>query len=532
MGGALQDSTVVPEKEKAPSKSVAVIDVGTTSIRMAIAQIGGPEEIKVMEQLEQAVNLGKDTFTQGVIQKTTTEECVQALMCFQKVIREYKIDEEKNIRAVATSAVREASNRDAFLDRIYIATGIEVEAVEEAEVPRLMYLTIASSLNPDSRPLDSNCLIVEVGGGSTEMLLIQSGNVVFSHTYGLGSFRMRQMLESYGAPISSRKVIMENYIDRTVAQMRHEVSFQEPPEIMVLGGDARFAANQLLPNWNPEELARIRLSAVSRLTDKMLEMSVDELVRQYQLSYSAAESLGPALLTHVILGRSLKVKQLLVSNLTLRDGLLREMTEKAGEKDIFREQTIQSALELGRKFNYDEPHALHVADLSRTIFQNLQEEHNLSRRYELLLTVAAILHEIGIFIDVKAHHKHSMYLIRNSELFGLSPKDVLLVALLARYHRRATPRNTHEGYGDLDRASRIVVSKLAAILRVADALDQSHSQRLKDIQCGMENGSFEISVQWASDLSLEQMSLSHKGTLFEEVYGMQVRLRGTKVDPI
>ena len=532
MNGAPQESKVVSEMERISSKSVAVIDVGTTSIRMAIAQIGGPGGIKIMEQLDQAVNLGKDTFTLGAIQKTTAEECVQTLMSFKKVIREYQIDEEKNIRAVATSAVREASNRDAFLDRLYIATNIEVEAVEEAEVPRLMYLTVASSLNSESKPLNSDYLIVEVGGGSTEILLIQSGSVVFSHTYGLGSFRLRQMLESYGAPISSRKEIMENYIARTVGQLRNEVSLKEPPDIIVLGGDVRFAANRLLSDWNPGKLARIRLSSVSRLTDKVLAMSVDDLVSQYQLSYPAAESLGPALLTHLILGRSLRVKELLVSNLTLRDGLLEEMTENREGKDMFREQTIRSAIELGRKFNFDEPHALHVANLCTAIFQSLQGEHNLDQRYELILKVAAILHEIGTFIDLKGQHKHSMYLIRNSYLFGISPKDLILVALLARYHRGATPRNTHEGYANLDRMSRIVVSKLAAILRVADALDQSHNQRLKDLQCSRGNGCFEITALCASDLSLEQISLSQKGTLFDEVYGMEVRLRGAKVDAI
>jgi exopolyphosphatase/guanosine-5'-triphosphate,3'-diphosphate pyrophosphatase len=182
-------------------------------------------------------------------------------------------------------------------------------------------------------------------------------------------------------------------------------------------------------------------------------------------------------------------------------------------------------MDLGRKFNYDEAHAAHVAQLCSTLFNRLKEEHQLSPRYEVILQVAALLHEIGLFVSNRSYHKHSLYLIRNSELFGLGKKDLLLAALVARYHRRASPQPTHEGYAMLDRDERVAVAKMAAILRVADALDESRSQRIHEIQTEREGDRLVISVPMVEDLSMENLALKQSGGLFEETFGTPVLLR-------
>jgi exopolyphosphatase/guanosine-5'-triphosphate,3'-diphosphate pyrophosphatase len=183
---------------------------------------------------------------------------------------------------------------------------------------------------------------------------------------------------------------------------------------------------------------------------------------------------------------------------------------------------------LGRKFNFDEAHSMRVAHLCRQLFRALQEDHHLEPRYEVILYIAAVLHEIGLFISNASHHKHSLYIINNSEIFGLSRKDVRLVALVARYHRRASPKPNHPYYATLDRESRVVVAKLAAILRVADALERSHSRRISEIRCKREPGRLVITVPKVDDLSLEQLALAQKGSLFEETFGLKVLLRKSR----
>lgn len=515
-------SASTPATEK---RSVAVIDIGATSIRMAIADIDTEGNVHLLESLSQAVTLGKDTFTQRRIRKTSIEDCVRVLKSYRRLLLEYGITRPDQMRVIATSAVREASNRLAFLDRVYIATGMDIEPLDEAEVNRITYMGIQPLLQADPKLASSKCVVVEVGGGSTEVLVVQSGNVLFSHTYRLGSLRLLEMLEKFDAPPTKQRTIMESQILRVVAQIREHVASDIHLEMVAIGGDVRFAAAHLLEDWDPTKLAYLSVEELNAFTRKMLLMSDDEIVQKYGLSFQDAETIAPALLTYVLIARGFEQQEIAISDTNLRDGLLQDMAIRDVWTANFRSQIIRSAITLGRRFDFNEKHARHVATLCRKLFADLQAEHQLEPKLELLLYLAALLHEIGMYINARSNHKHSMYLIRNSELFGLSRRDVLLVALVARYHRRSSPQPTHEGYAALDRADRVAVSKLAAILRLAIALDDSRSQRINDIQCRSDSKRLVITVKGVEDVSIEQLALRQSGTLFEETYGLPVQIR-------
>jgi exopolyphosphatase/guanosine-5'-triphosphate,3'-diphosphate pyrophosphatase len=369
--------------------------------------------------------------------------------------------------------------------------------------------------------------VVEVGGGSTELLVVRSGNVLFSRTYRLGSLRLREMLESFRATATKQRQFLETQIRKTVEQMREEVPNDGPLELVAMGGDVRFVASQLVPDWDPHTLARLPVAALEQFTRKMLTLTEDRIIQRYHLSVPDAETLGPALLSYCELAKAYGLDSILVTTGTLRDGLLKEMALKDAWTEEFSAQIIRSALDLGRKFEFDEPHARHVAELCKVLFQALKSEHQLDPRFQVILYLAALLHEVGLFVSSRSFHKHSMYLIMHSELFGLNQRDVLLVALVARYHRRASPKPEHEGFAMLDRDGRVAVSKLAALLRVAVALDDSRSQRIHEISCELERDRLVISVPEVEDLSLEQLALRQSGSLFEETYGMPVMLRKT-----
>src|ERR1700733_3805806 len=509
-------------------RPAAVIDIGTSSIRMAIAEIDSAGGVRTLETLSQAVNLGKDTFTKGSIEKATIEKCVEVLRSYRQRLREYQISRDDQIRVVPTTAVREALNRLAFIDRVFIATGIQVEPIDEAEVNRITYLGVAPFLDAERSLAEAHTVVVEVGGGSTEVLVVRNGDVIFSHTYRLGSLRLRQTLESFGAPAGKLRSIMQNQIQRTVDEVVAQLPDEMPRALIALGGDMRYAASQLLSKWNADRLGKLRLSLLEGFTDKILSLSVDKLVKTHHLPYPEAETLGPALLAYLMLARSARLDHVYISNVNLRDGLLQEMAHRGQWNEAFVNQITRSAVELGRRFDFDEPHSMQVANLCRQLFRALQDDHHLDPKFGVILYIAAILHEIGLFIASASHHKHSLYIINNSEIFGLSRKDVRLVGLVARYHRRASPKPTHPGYALLDRESRVIVSKLAAILRVADALERSHSQRISEIRCKREPGRLVITVPKVDDLSLEQLALMQKGSLFEETFGMKVLLRKSR----
>ena len=181
----------------------AVIDIGTTSIRMTVAHIDKNGRAHPLEFLQQAVSLGRDTFTKGNIEKGTIGECVRSLKNFRRVLEEYGVTRDDRIRAVATTAVREAGNRDAFIDRIYIATGLRIEVLDDMDVTRLTFLSARSVLATDASLLRGQIIVCEIGGGSTEVLLLQKGNIVATHSFKLGTLRLREMLEKFNAPVSA-----------------------------------------------------------------------------------------------------------------------------------------------------------------------------------------------------------------------------------------------------------------------------------------------------------------------------------------
>lgn len=524
-----------PHKEKvtdtqqaASPKEVAVIDIGTTAIRMVIAQPLESGEFQILESLHQDVQLGRDTFSTQKIDRRTIEDCVRTLKSFRSLMEQYQITDPNRIRSVATSAVREASNRVAFLDRIYMATGLTVSIADEADVSRLLYHSVSSELHRYKKLTQGDTVIIEMAGGSTELLFLSRGRVQFSHTYRIGSFRMRYLLESSEAPVSSQKAIMVNHIQRFLEQIEYDFNFEKPPALLLLGGEARFVSQLLGKDAPKKGLFQVSAKRLNDISNEILSRSTDEVVELYNRSFPDADTLGPALLSYVMMAKYFKAREIYISQRTMRDGLLAEMKSGSSISPEIQEHVVQAALDIGRKYHFHKGHATCVAKLATALFDDLQNEHRLDDRSRFLLHIAALLHEIGYFISSQSHHRHSKYLIENSEIFGLGSRDLAIVAMIARYHRRASPRASHEGYSRLDRADRTIVTKLSAILRVADALDRSHSQRIKHIECKIEKDLFVIQIPKVPDLTLERIALSEKGSLFEEVYGLKPFLRSKR----
>ena len=276
--------------------------------------------------------MGKDTFSTGAIDPATTEECVRVLKSYRQLLNEYDITRPEQIHVVATSAVREAVNRLSFLKRIYVATGFNVEPFDEAAVNRVTYLGVLPLLASEPRLAEAKTLIVEVGGGSTEVLLIDHGDVAFAHTYRLGALRLRKTLEAFHAPTGKVRAIMESQITRIVDQVRKHVPADHSLIMIALGGNVRFATGELLPSWDAHTLATVPVAGLRKFTEKIVAMSVDEILHKFHLAVPDAESVGPALLTYVRLARALSLEEVLVSPINLRDGLIRE-TGVAGGMD-------------------------------------------------------------------------------------------------------------------------------------------------------------------------------------------------------
>jgi exopolyphosphatase/guanosine-5'-triphosphate,3'-diphosphate pyrophosphatase len=506
-----------------PARAVAVVDIGASAIRLVVAEAA---PLRVLDDASRAVQLGKDTFTHGRLGGATMEAALKALEGFRRILDTYGV---VRYRAVATSAVREASNRDTFLDRIRLRTGLDVEVIDGSEENRLTYVAVRDQLRSHEAWSAAGTLLAAVGGGSADLSFLRKGQPLYSGTYALGSIRMRQSLASWNGSHEQRVRLLRRHIHNVVEDIRRALPLREVTHLVALGGDARFAATHLLKEAAQSHdgaLLSVSREAFVAFADQLAAEDVETLVERRHLPLAEAETLVPALLAYRELLNETQAQAVLVPGASLRSGLLLDLLNPGeGDGEDFGAQVIAGATSIGGRYGFDAAHAKNVAALAVRVFDELRTEHGLGNRDRLLLEVAALLHDIGIFVNVRGHHKHSHYLISVSEIFGLTREDLGVVANVARYHRRALPQRSHVAYMALDSDSRIVVNKLAAILRFANALDADHLQKVRDVKVAFEDGGVVIELDGSGDLTMERLAASSRSDLMSEVFGRRVTLR-------
>ena len=505
-----------------PPKPFAALDLGASAVRLVIAE-GEGDAMRIVEEASRGVLIGKDTFTSGRIGQPTVEAALQALEGFRSIMDTLGV---VRYRAVATSALREASNRDTVLDRIRVRTGIDVEVIDGSEENRLTYLAVRESLKSLPDFATETCLVAEVGGGSADLSTLHEGEPAHSGTYAIGSIRLRQSFAAFqGTPTHFQKLILR-HIKNVVDDIRRELPLDSVKHFIALGADARLVARVLgaAESSSPSTVPR---EAFLKACAEIAALDVDTILATYGLSQAEAETLVPALLVYAELIQATRAQDITVSNATLRHGLIFDLarSEAGLGIEVFSRQVLASASAVGEKYNYDAKHARNIANLALRLFDELKAEHGLDARDRLLLEVAALLHDIGLFVNLRAHHKHSQYLISVSEIFGMSRDDLLVVSNIARYHRRGLPQRSHIPYMALDREAKIVVNKLGSILRLANALDADHQQKVKNVRVRSEGGVMAFEVEGVGDLTMERLALLARSDFFQDAFGRRVIFR-------
>jgi exopolyphosphatase/guanosine-5'-triphosphate,3'-diphosphate pyrophosphatase len=512
-------------------RPVAVLDMGASAVRLLIAEIptdGGPP--RILEQASRSVLLGRDAFTGGRLGATTIEATLRALEGFRRIMDSYGV---VRYRAVATSAVREAINRDTFIDRVRLRTGIDVEVIDGSEENRLTYMAVRDALREHEALVSGDALLVEVGGGSADLSFLRRGEPVYSGTYALGAIRMRQNLAAWHGSHDQRVKLFRRTVQNIVEDIRRDVPLREARHFLALGGDTRFAADQILGEHLEAGVRCVPRERFVAYCEETAALDDEQLVERYRTPLSQVETLVPALVVYRELLLETQATTVLVPEASLRGGLLLDMvrTERGHGIEDFSRQVLGSATALGEKYRYDAPHARQVALLAGRLFDDLRPEHGMGVRDRLLLEVAALLHDVGIFVNLRSHHKHSQYILSVSEIFGLSREDMAIISNIARYHRRAAPNKSHLPYMTLDAEARVRVNKLGAILRVANALDADHLQKLRDVRVVQEEDHWVLEVDGGGDLTLERLAALARADLLVEVFGRRVAFRESGTRP-
>jgi exopolyphosphatase/guanosine-5'-triphosphate,3'-diphosphate pyrophosphatase len=503
----------------------AVIEIGSTGIRLNIAEISSNGQWQVLDRAVRPVGLGRDVFTSGQLSRESMHECLIVFQNFRELLSGWGI-EDSNIHIIATSALRVARNRDIFIDRVKQETGFNISIVEGIEENRLMYLAVRFALKQEL-PLfwRANSMIIEIGGGSTEIMLLRRGQMVAAHSLKMGTIILDQhSRHSMGAGFYYERYFNEN-IKNTLSMLDIEMDLAHVRTVIACGSDARLAAEQTGKELN-ENCRIIERENFLKFTEKIRSLSIEDCIHQFGISYTDAEGLIPGLLALKIFLERTRAANVAVPLVTIRDGYLADLSSGVDStlQDEFFTQIIASAVNLGRKFHFDEDHSLHVAKHCMSIFDSLVKEHGMNRRHRVMLETAAILHDIGTYIKTSGHHKHGQYIVNNSEIFGLHQDEVGIVANVINYHRGEPPSHSDIEYVKLQREERILVLKMASILRVADALDRGHSQQIKKLTVERRLETVVLHVDKAYDLSLELIGIEEKGGMFQDVFGCKIVL--------
>lgn len=501
----------------------AVIEIGSTGIRSLIANVSDNGKYEILERAGKPVALGRDVFTTGLISRESTRECIAVLRGFGELLRTYGVEPAK-ARVVATSALREAENRDAFVDRVAMRTGFRVDIIEAIEESHYMYLAVQRALGDDVRSFArTNSIIIEVGGGSTELMLLRRGRIVAAHSLRLGTIRVDEQSRAVMGSAGYLMRFLGDNVRTACDGLEEDLPLAGVRSFIVIGNDARFAARIGNADVRQDYSVLPREKFLS-LVDRLKGLSVEGVVSEYRVPYSEAEALIPGLVITALFLERTGAEELIVPKVSLRDGLLISMS--GGSSDEIQmelhKQVVASVIGLGRRYHFDEDHAAHVVEHALFLFDRLKESHGMGRRERLLLEAAGYLHDVGNFIKTSGHHRHSEYIVLNSEIFGLQRDDLTIVANLVRYHRKSGPSSTHSGYMSLPREDRAAVLKLSAMLRVADALDRGHTQRLKLVDLELKEDHLVLQTDCQGDLSLERLSLAEKADMFEDVFGLKV----------
>ncbi|MHC4398187.1 MAG: Ppx/GppA phosphatase family protein [Planctomycetota bacterium] len=517
------EPTDTPSKGEAAAKTVAAVDVGSNALRMVIAEVFPDGRIEILERLQQAARLGQDAFRRNRLGGQVMRAAVAILRDYKQLLELYRVE---RIRAVATTAVREAANADAFLDRVLMATGLKIEVIGTSEESRLTVSAVRQAVGSALGVDRSEALIADVGGGSTLLTVLDDGEIANSQSLRLGAIRLQEVLSTGGETPERSAELLRHHITKVVASTQGSLPLKNVQSFVAVGGDARFAARQIGKPTASADLYTVDVTDFDDLVVRCQRHSAEELGKRHGLPFAEAETLTPALLVYQNLLHHTHSRQMIVSRVSMRDGLLLELARNVtGEEDeSLTEGILHSAMALAEKYRVDLGHSRNVADLSMRLFDELEADHGLGRRHRLLLQVAGLVHEVGAFVGAPAHHKHGYYLIRHAEIFGLDREEIEIVAHVARYHRRSAPKPSHVDYVSLPRETRMVVSKLAAILRVADALSRGPVHQARDLQFERREDDLIVHVLGADDLILEKRAMAVKGDLFEDIYGMRIRL--------
>ncbi len=500
---------------------LGAIDTGSNAIRVVIAELG-PTELVRIEVERVPVRLGHCVFTRGELDPKTIDQAVAAFVHFRERFDHHGVT---IYRAVATSAVRNAGNRDVLLHRLYHEAGIELEVIDGDEEARLVRKAVGQSATGGTQ--SAVRAILDLGGGSLEVNL-KHGASWRSYSLPVGTVRLLETFGLDGAIGDAEAGMVRRYTATMLNTIAHGVTATGGGTITAAatGGNADALAKILTPGPDTS----FDLATLEKALPAIVGASVEERMDRYGVKRDRAEVLGIAALVFATVSRQLGIGKLIAPGVGVREAVLLELAETAREELAKAEGAHDKALltaarSFANRVDHDTTHGEHVRQLARTLFHQLRDVHGVPDHRGVLLEVAALLHDVGEVVNVRGHHKHSEYMIRWARLPGLDDIGREMIALMVRGHRKDLARVKQVlAETTLSKEDRGHLRKLTALLRIADGLDSEHRSRVEQVVCTRMGDAVVLDLVVRDGPSRGDGQLLRKADLFKDELGIELRV--------
>lgn len=501
-----------------------VIDIGSNSIKLSIGE-DVKKDINILEHLKNIVPIGKHTFLKGRISQEIINQTVNILGKYKQVLDEY---ETRNVMVIATTAVREAENRDIFLDTILRKTGFKIEVLTAGDVVYYSDSYLSYMLKKTYPIHMKNLLIAELGAGSLDISVMEKGLILSNFALPVGTMRIRQLMNRLDGSMEENHEVVREYIENAFLYLKRNVPDTQIDDVILIDENYSLYIQQILAMKKEEaKFYQLGIKDAETFMQQLADKGIEEIAREYKIPIDIADVITEYAIILNNFFSLTKNKHIYIFNTSLAEAILANilLNVELAEKYNKTNQLVSAARFLCRKFNVDLNHAKQVANLSQMLFDGLKDQLGLKEDDSLYLILAAYLRDIGLFVHNRSHHKHTEYMISCLKLFRLTDEEVRVIACIARYHRRGTPREAHPLYNSLPLDRQILVQKLSALLRVANALDASHKQKVKKLQVKLNrNQDVTVEVETYQNFSLEKMFFLERKEYFEEITGNKINL--------
>ena len=501
-------------------KIFAAIHLGSEMISMQIVQYRNLNNMKVLEECNRRVRLGEETFKNKIIPFSMVNEICELLVGFKRLMTEYEVEEYS---MQATTAVREALNRVFLLDQIYIRTGLKVTVIDLPEEIYTKYASIRRTMKLDGLTgVDESMLMMDISSGGLGITFVKDNIIRYQQNLNIGVIRVKESFNRNQRSSMKFNQALAEYLSSTMGAVRDALKNEQIHYLVLTGAESELLLQMMGVEFKAGVI-RIKTEQFMQLFKTVHELNLPQIIKVFKINEDVAELVVPTILLYEQLLALVPVQEIILTDDRFIDGIcLLHIGPKASKDyaDELEQEQLSLLYSIGERYQYDEAHSRQVAKLALAMFDKLGKHHGLDSHSRILLQATALLHDIGKYVSLRSH-----MLIMSCDILGFSEMDKKIVALASYYHaHRLFSGKRHAEVEEMSPEIMPLVAKIAALVRLADAMDRSYKQKIKSCRVNVKNGVMKVEAVTLEDLTIEEWTFASKASFFEEVYGLQAVL--------